>query len=336
MKNKIVLDERFWSKVEKTDTCWLWKRCAAGSYPQFTYDYTPEGADIYEKAHRLSWLVHFGGIPDDFNVVHKCLDKRCVRPEHLELAPKWKQTEKALEAQTRPSRERDMKRFMEKVTEVKSGCWLWRTAARQSAGGYGMFWLDGRTMGAHQASYVLFKGPLAPKLVVRHSCDDRECVCPEHLSLGTHADNMRDAVERHRHQRGSKHVFATLDEKTVATLKAEAIPGRFNEAARLATKYGTSIAAVRGILAGTSWKHVGVELGSKPSKDEPRRRADHGENHPKAKLTEKKVRAIKKLRRTGATLDAIAEKFGVTKQSIAGIVSGKTWTHVKDDKDKAA
>ena len=75
MRHYPPVEERFWSKVEKTSTCWLWKGCA----PTIVV----KGKRIY--AHKLSYSMHFGPIPEGQRVRRVCRDRRCVRPDHLEL-----------------------------------------------------------------------------------------------------------------------------------------------------------------------------------------------------------------------------------------------------------
>ena len=78
------LAERFWSKVQKTETCWLW----TASRQRFGYGYLHVREDPRHPnalAHRVSWELHFGPIPDGLHVLHKCDIGACVRPDHLFL-----------------------------------------------------------------------------------------------------------------------------------------------------------------------------------------------------------------------------------------------------------
>lgn len=77
------------------------------------------------------------------------------------------------------------------------GCWVW--CGPVTNWGYGTFYLDGRNQRAHRVAYRLFyKADPGRDTMVLHSCDNRLCVRPDHLRLGTHRDNMDDAVRRGR------------------------------------------------------------------------------------------------------------------------------------------
>ena len=75
------LEERFWSKVRKTDGCWLWDGARIkNKYGTFRLD---PGATV--RAHRMSWELTNGPIHNDLHVLHKCDNPSCVRPDHLFL-----------------------------------------------------------------------------------------------------------------------------------------------------------------------------------------------------------------------------------------------------------
>jgi HNH endonuclease len=101
---------------------------------------------------------------------------------------------------------RDLERFWSRVIcqAAPPRCWLWRGAINSR--GYGSFcWYPEphgqRWIGAHRASYILANGDIPDDLVVRHCCDVRICVRPEHLLIGTYAQNTADMLERGRHWR---------------------------------------------------------------------------------------------------------------------------------------
>lgn len=85
--------------------------------------------------------------------------------------------------------------FWSKV-EKTATCWTW-TAAR-SRDGYGAFGIAGRTRRAHRLSFEDASGPIPAGVLVTHRCDNRLCVRPSHLKLGTARDNAQDAVARGR------------------------------------------------------------------------------------------------------------------------------------------
>ncbi len=72
---------RFWSAVEKTSHCWKWNGSKSLGYGQI---YSMPRCTPF-KAHRISWIIHNGPIPDGMHVLHKCDNPECSRPDHLFL-----------------------------------------------------------------------------------------------------------------------------------------------------------------------------------------------------------------------------------------------------------
>jgi len=132
----------------------------------------------------------------------------------------------------------------------ETGCWLWAKGA--SGDGYAQGVIANKPVRANRISYLAFNGELPPELLVCHSCDNKECVNPEHLWLGTHLENMRDMVSKGRGNSGEKNAGSKLTESQVEEMRELSETGLV-DTNTLATYYSISVQQVRKILRYEAW-----------------------------------------------------------------------------------
>ncbi len=159
----------------------------------------------------------------------------------------------------------DVDRFMTHVSpEPNTGCWLWTLPPRNRAG-YGGFRLNGKVEGAHRAAWMLFRGPIPlgegfHGTCLCHKCDTPACVNPEHLFLGSHTENVRDAIAKGRRsagppaRRGSDTPNSKLTEAKVVSIR-EHLKTKTPQQ-DIAALYGVSPATVTFIKQRKVWAHV--------------------------------------------------------------------------------
>lgn len=127
------------------------------------------------------------------------------------------------------------------MPEPNSGCVLWLAGTSQ---GYGTFANPGGDRSAHRAAWMLKHGPIPAGMQVLHKCDVRLCVNPDHLFLGTIADNMTDKARKRR-------ALGKLTADAALAIYRDARPGR-----QIAREHGVAEGVVRGIRNG--WYHQAV------------------------------------------------------------------------------
>jgi len=127
--------------------------------------------------------------------------------------------------------------------EKESGCW--EASGFQNEDGYIIWSARGGKTGAHRESYRAFKGDIPAGMSVMHSCDNPPCINPEHLSLGTHSDNMRDSLLKGRSN------TAKLLPGDVRTVRRYIEEGRTDES--IAEEFGMTRYNVALIRKGINW-----------------------------------------------------------------------------------
>jgi len=166
-------------------------------------------------------------------------------------------------------------RFWNKVDKSAGpeACWFWTGTTGSS--GYGhlrnRYGRKPNVLMAHRISYELVNGPIPNGLECCHRCDNRACVNPAHLFLGTHKENMEDAARKGRarapkgeanganlhpetHCKGEGMWSAKLTRDQVRVIRIEAQEGL--SYAKLGRKYGISDVQIRRIVKRLAWKHI--------------------------------------------------------------------------------
>ena len=231
MFERIDID-RFFSRVKilPNDKCWAWIGGRNGRFGEFKI-----GKTRY-VVHRLSYEL-FNNKIGNYKIIHKCKNPLCINPYHLyafdtPTATFWYYVEK------------------KSVDE----CWLWKGALQSR--GYGIFTSQGQREYAHRFSFMLHHHRLIPEgLYVCHHCDNKKCVNPKHLFLGTPQDNSNDMVAKERQSRGSQKPRAKLTEIDVLEMRRLYHTGSFTYE-QLSQLFGVSNSHAWSCVNRRFWKHI--------------------------------------------------------------------------------
>lgn len=198
---------------------------------------------------------------------------------------------------------KDIARFWSKVQKTDD-CWLW-TGFKRS--GYGLMHIERNrkrsTWSAHRLSFYIHHGYIDDELSVLHSCDVPPCVNPEHLRLGTRADNNLDKNIKNRH--GYR-----ITNEQVIDIRSRPLT---NTMCRdLAAEFDISVQAVKRILSGESYSWLPGEVEIPPQ-------------FTSYSLSPEDVEDIVKRASTGkwGIQTRLAEEYGVHKTTISHIVKGR-------------
>ncbi len=152
----------------------------------------------------------------------------------------------------------DIDRFEAKImADPNSGCWLWTAALHPPPSlPYGRFQARAKkAVYAHRKAYELYRGDIPEGLSVLHKCDIPYCVNPDHLFLGTYADNNRDKETKGRanHAKGTDHGMTKLSEDQVSVVKGLLAVGVSTR--ELARRLNIHRSTILDIKSGRTWKH---------------------------------------------------------------------------------
>lgn len=130
--------------------------------------------------------------------------------------------------------------------EPNSGCWLWTGTI---VNGYGTLTLNRKTgQKAHRTSYEAYKGEIPEGMHVLHKCDVRCCINPDHLFLGTNADNVADKVAKGRQ--------AVMQRTRYSPDEVRAVREATGSQREIARRLGVSKSMVHAIRTNQFWKHL--------------------------------------------------------------------------------
>ena len=135
-------------------------------------------------------------------------------------------------------------------------CWAW-TGSRLKRNGrytYGVFSIKRRQVRATRLAWAIRHGSPPGDLIVCHRCDNPACVNPDHLFLGTHADNMADKVHKGRQVRGERHYRSKLTATDIVEIRRRVANGETQTS--VASDYGIRSNNVSFIVNRVTWKHV--------------------------------------------------------------------------------
>ena len=142
------------------------------------------------------------------------------------------------------------------IVDEETGCWNWQGARRENDG-YGQRWKDGKLQHVHRLAWEEKNGPIPDGLCALHHCDNPQCANPDHIFLGTRADNNADKERkgRARHARGERCGAAKLTEADVRTIRATHDRGGVTCAA-LAKEYKVSAVLISMVVRRVAWRHI--------------------------------------------------------------------------------
>lgn len=160
--------------------------------------------------------------------------------------------------------DKHVRMFLNRIERVPNGCWVWKNARGRNK--YWTVWTGKKYIGAHRFSWLYHCGQIPVGKYVLHKCDNKTCVNPDHLFIGTQLENMTDMRLKGRDHRpgpldsakGEQHGMSKLTDKQVLQIRRRyrRISYHRTNVKQLAIEYGVSRNMISRIVSGRNWAHV--------------------------------------------------------------------------------
>ena len=222
------LNKRLQKNIIKLKTgCWHWNGAHSGNSPVIGNEHGSRNVKniLYKMKNPNSEIMGY--------IKFSCGNNRCINPDHL------------------MNREEFFNSFIYKNTTT--GCWEWQGETKE---GYGYFFINKIDKAVHRIMYEKYKGKIPHKKNVCHSCDNTICCNPEHLWLGSQADNVRDMIIKKRDHKsfGINHHRAKVTEKDVYEIRK-----KYNEGMKMKSIHrllNIPYRTIQHICTNNTWKHL--------------------------------------------------------------------------------